>query len=177
MDHVSFDVREGEVFGFLGPNGAGKTTVIKMLAGLLLPTSGKASVAGHDVATESEAIKQTIGYMSQAFSLYTDLTVEENIAFFSGLYGVPREKRAARREWVVEVARLSDQRRRLVREFSLGWKQRLALGCAALHEPPVLFLDEPTSGVDPVSRRSFWDLIYSLSDQGTTVFVTTHYME
>jgi ABC-2 type transport system ATP-binding protein len=177
VDHVSFDVGAGEVFGFLGPNGAGKTTAIKMLAGLLRPTSGQATVAGHDVAREPEAIKQSIGYMSQLFSLYTDLTVEENIAFFSGLYGVPREKRAARRDWVVEMARLTDQRRRLVSELSLGWKQRLALGCAALHEPPVLFLDEPTSGVDPVSRRSFWDLIYSLADAGTTVFVTTHYME
>ena len=159
VDHLSFDVRPGEVFGFLGPNGAGKTTAIKMLAGLLLPTSGRASVAGHDVLTETEAIKKSIGYMSQLFSLYGDLTVEENVAFFAGLYGVPRERRAARCEWAIEMARLCDERRRLVRDLSLGWKQRLALGCAALHEPRVLFLDEPTSGVDPVSRRSFWDLI------------------
>jgi ABC-2 type transport system ATP-binding protein len=129
------------------------------------------------VATESEAIKRDIGYMSQLFSLYGDLTVDENIAFFSGLYGVPTERRAARRDWVVGMAQLGDHRQRLVRELSLGWKQRLALGCAALHEPPVLFLDEPTSGVDPVARRSFWDLIYTLADGGTTVFVTTHYME
>ena len=177
VDHVSFEVSRGEVFGFLGPNGAGKTTAIKMLAGLLTPTSGKGAVAGYDVATQSESIKRSIGYMSQLFSLYADLTVEENITFFSGLYGVDPERRAGRRDWVLEMARLSDQRGRLVRELSLGWKQRLALGCAALHEPPILFLDEPTSGVDPLSRRSFWDLIYTLADAGTTVFVTTHYME
>jgi len=177
VDDVTFDVRRGEVFGFLGPNGAGKTTVIKMLAGLLAPTGGRATVAGHDVATEAEAIKRVIGYMSQLFSLYGDLTVEENIAFFSGLYGVPRERRAARRDRVLELVHLDAPRRRLVRELSLGWKQRLALGCATLHEPKVLFLDEPTSGVDPLSRRSFWDLIYRLAEGGTTVFVTTHYLE
>ncbi len=177
VDDVSFDVRAGEVFGFLGPNGAGKTTVIKMLAGLLSPTAGRATVAGHDVAGESEAIKRSIGYMSQLFSLYGDLTVEENIAFFAGLYGVPREVRAKRRDRAFEMACLADQRNRLVRDLSLGWKQRLALGCATLHAPPVLFLDEPTSGVDPLSRRSFWDLIYDLAERGTTVFVTTHYME
>ncbi len=177
VDAVSFEVARGEVFGFLGPNGAGKTTTIKMLAGLLLPTSGGGEVAGLDILRETEAIKKSIGYMSQLFSLYADLTVEENIAFFSGLYGVPRERRAARRDWVLEMAGLTEQRRRLTGELSLGWKQRLALGTAVLHEPPILFLDEPTSGVDPLSRRAFWDLIYALADGGTTVFVTTHYME
>lgn len=177
VDNVSFTVRAGEVFGFLGPNGAGKTTTIKMLAGLLLPTSGHGSVAGFDMMTETEAIKRSIGYMSQLFSLYADLTVEENITFFTGLYSVPRARRAERRDWVLEMAGLKEQRHRLTGDLSLGWKQRLALGCAVLHEPPVLFLDEPTSGVDPISRRSFWDLIYALAQQGTTVFVTTHYME
>jgi ABC-2 type transport system ATP-binding protein len=174
---VSFEVKKGEVFGFLGPNGAGKTTTIKMLAGLLLPSSGQGRVAGFDLTTETEAIKRNIGYMSQLFSLYADLTVEENIAFFAGLYGVPRTKRAARRDWVLEMAGLGEARKRLTGELPLGWKQRLALGTAVIHEPPVLFLDEPTSGVDPLSRRSFWDLIYALAEAGTTVFVTTHYME
>jgi ABC-2 type transport system ATP-binding protein len=177
VDHVTFDVRRGEVFGFLGPNGAGKTTTIKMLAGLLLPTSGGGTVAGHDIMTATEAIKRSIGYMSQLFSLYGDLTVEENIAFFSGLYDVDPARRAERRDWVLSMAGLEDQRRRLTRDLSLGWKQRLALGCAVLHEPPILFLDEPTSGVDPISRRNFWDLIYVLAERGTTVFVSTHYME
>jgi ABC-2 type transport system ATP-binding protein len=177
VDHVSFSVSKEEVFGFLGPNGAGKTTTIKMLTGLVPPTSGRGHVAGYDIRTERRRIKRHIGYMSQLFSLYADLTVEENIAFFSGLYGVPRARRAERRDWVLEMAGLTDQRSRLTGELSLGWKQRLALGCAVLHEPPVLFLDEPTSGVDPISRRSFWDLIYTLASAGTTVFVTTHYME
>lgn len=177
VDRVSFEVRTGEIFGFLGPNGAGKTTTIKMLAGLTPPTSGQGQVAGLDVATERRAIKRRIGYMSQLFSLYADLTVEENIRFFSRLYGVPRARRTERAEWAVELAGLTDHRKRLTGELPLGWKQRLALGCAVLHEPPILFLDEPTSGVDPVSRRAFWDLIYSLGDAGTTVFVTTHYME
>lgn len=177
VDRVSFEVRTGEVFGFLGPNGAGKTTTIKMLNGLLVPSSGRGHVAGFDVMRETEAIRRHIGYMSQLFSLYPDLTVDENIAFFSGLYGVARARRAERRDWVLEMAGLTDQRMRLTGELSLGWKQRLALGCAVLHEPPILFLDEPTSGVDPISRRSFWDLIYVLAAQGTTVFVTTHYME
>jgi ABC-2 type transport system ATP-binding protein len=177
VDGVSFTVAAGEVFGFLGPNGAGKTTTIKMLTGLLRPTSGVARVAGHDVVAERAAVKASIGYMSQLFSLYPDLTVEENIAFFSGLYGVAPERRAERRDWVLEIAGLDAERRRLTGELSLGWKQRLALGCAVLHEPPILFLDEPTSGVDPISRRRFWDLIYELADRGTTVFVSTHYME
>ncbi len=177
VDAVSFAVEPGEVFGFLGPNGAGKTTTIKMLTGLVPPSSGRGTVAGLDILRQGTEIKRHIGYMSQLFSLYADLTVEENIAFFSGLYGVPRERRAARRDWVLEMAGLQEQRGRLTGELSLGWKQRLALGCAVLHEPPVLFLDEPTSGVDPISRRGFWDLIYALAAGGTTVFVTTHYME
>jgi len=177
VDHVTFDVATGEIFGFLGPNGAGKTTTIKMLTGLLAPTSGDGRVAGCDVRTDSEGIKRRIGYMSQRFSLYGDLTVEENISFFAGLYEVRGERFERRREWVLNMAGLTDHRRQLTGELPLGWKQRLALGCAVLHEPPILFLDEPTSGVDPISRRSFWDLIYSLASGGTTVFVTTHYME
>ncbi|HET9425041.1 MAG TPA: ABC transporter ATP-binding protein [Gemmatimonadaceae bacterium] len=177
VDHVSFDVARGEIFGFLGPNGAGKTTTIKMLTGLHAPTSGRATVAGLDVATEAQALRRRIGYMSQLFSLYADLTVEENIAFFSGLYGVPRARRAERRDWVLEMAGLTDHRTRITGELPLGWKQRLALGSAVLHEPPVLFLDEPTSGVDPIARRRFWELIDRLSADGTTVFVSTHYME
>ncbi len=177
VDRVSFEVHEGEIFGFLGPNGAGKTTTIKMLAGLVMPTTGRGAVAGLDIMTETAAIKHQIGYMSQLFSLYADLTVEENITFFSRLYGVSKERRGARRDWVLEMAGLAEHRRRLTGQLPLGWKQRLALGCAVLHEPPILFLDEPTSGVDPISRRSFWDLIYALAAGGTTVFVTTHYME
>ena len=177
VDDVTFDAARGEIFGFLGPNGAGKTTTIKMLAGLLPPSSGRATVAGLDVATEAPAIKQRIGYMSQLFSLYGDLTIGENIGFFSGLYGVPRDRRAERRAWVLEMAGLTGQEDRLAGELPLGWKQRLAVGCAVLHEPAVLFLDEPTSGVDPIARRQFWDLIYGLADGGTTVFVSTHYME
>ncbi|MFQ6104008.1 MAG: ATP-binding cassette domain-containing protein [Candidatus Glassbacteria bacterium] len=177
VDRVSFEVESGEVFGFLGPNGAGKTTTIRMLAGLLVPTSGTGSVAGFNLYTETDQIKQHIGYMSQLFSLYDDLTVEENINFFAGLYSVPGRLRDRRREWVLEISRLTDQRSRITRGLPLGFKQRLALGCAVMHEPPILFLDEPTSGVDPISRRNFWDLIYSLAEGGTTVFVTTHYME
>ncbi len=177
VDRVSFSVQRGEIFGFLGPNGAGKTTTIKMLTGLLPPTSGSGSVAGFDIRSERAAIKQSIGYMSQLFSLYADLTVTENISFFSRLYGVPGSRRAERHHWVLEMAGLEGHERRLTGELPLGWKQRLALGCAVLHEPPILFLDEPTSGVDPLSRRRFWDLIHSLADQGTTVFVSTHYME
>ena len=177
VDHVTFRVAEGEIFGFLGPNGAGKTTTIKMLTGLLAPSAGEGRVAGLDVRTESEAIKQNIGYMSQLFSLYGDLTVEENIAFFAGLYDVQGPRYAARRDWVLEMAGLTEHRQMITAQLPLGWKQRLALGCAVLHEPPILFLDEPTSGVDPISRRAFWELIYKLTANGTTVFVSTHYME
>jgi ABC-2 type transport system ATP-binding protein len=177
VDHVSFEVERGDVFGFLGPNGAGKTTTIRMLCGLLAPSGGEGTVAGFDIMRETESIKRQIGYMSQAFSLYGDLTVEENIEFFANLNGVPRARRAERRDWVLEMAGLREHRGRLTRELPLGWKQRLALGTAVLHRPPLLFLDEPTSGVDPMSRRAFWDLIYDLTAQGTTVFVSTHYME
>lgn len=177
VDHISLSVAKGKVFGFLGPNGAGKSTTIRMLCGLLLPTSGSGTVAGFDVMTESELIKRNIGYMSQKFSLYDDLTVEENIDFYAGIYRVPKERRAARKDWVLQMAGLADKSNHLTSSLAGGWKQRLALGCAVLHEPPILFLDEPTSGVDPISRRQFWDLIAQLSQQGTTVFVTTHYME
>jgi ABC-2 type transport system ATP-binding protein len=177
VDHITFDVEPGEIFGFLGPNGAGKTTTIRMLTGLLLPTSGSGRVAGRDIRTEAEAVKQRIGYMSQLFSLYVDLTVEENIAFFAGLYGVTGERLERRRAWVLGMAGLEGHQRQPTGELPLGWKQRLALGCAVLHEPPILFLDEPTSGVDPVSRRNFWELIYALTGGGTTVIVSTHYME
>jgi ABC-2 type transport system ATP-binding protein len=177
VDRVTFDVLEGEIFGFLGPNGAGKTTTIKMLAGLVPPSSGEGQVAGLDVRTEKAAIQSRIGYMSQLFSLYADLTVEENLAFFARLYGVSGSRRKERIEWSLEMAGLASRRRRLVAELPLGHKQRLALGSALLHEPPIVFLDEPTSGVDPLSRRRFWDLIYDIASRGTTVFVTTHYME
>jgi ABC-2 type transport system ATP-binding protein len=177
VDHVNLDVGRGEIFGFLGPNGAGKSTTIRMLCGLLQPTSGSATVGGLDIATQSEAIKQRIGYMSQKFSLYDDLTVEENIDFFSGIYGVPKERRAERKNYVLRMADIEERRASLTRLLSGGWKQRLALGCAILHEPPILFLDEPTSGVDPIARRTFWDLIYQLSSAGQTIFVSTHYMD
>jgi len=177
VDRVSFEVREGEIFGFLGPNGAGKTTTIKMLAGLLRPSSGEGWVAGLDIRTETAAIQSRIGYMSQLFSLYADLTVEENLAFFARLYGVTGGRRRERIDWALAMAGLEDRRRRLTGELPLGHKQRLALGSAVLHEPRILFLDEPTSGVDPLSRRSFWELIDDLATRGTTVFVTTHYME
>ena len=177
VDDVSLAVEKGEIFGFLGPNGAGKSTAIRMLCGLLTPTSGSASVNGFDVAREPEEIRRTIGYMSQKFSLYDDLTVEENIDFFTGMYGVPREKRAERKHHVLEMANLSDRRNALTRTLSGGWKQRLALGCAILHDPPVLFLDEPTSGVDPLARLAFWALIRDLSGTGHTIFVSTHYMD
>ena len=177
VDRVTFSVRRGEIFGFLGPNGAGKTTTIKMLTGLLPPSSGRGRVAGYDIMRDTAAIKQSIGYMSQLFSLYGDLTVDENIGFFAGLYGVPRERRAERRAHVLAMAGLEHEGSRLTGDLPLGWKQRLALGSAVLHEPPVLFLDEPTSGVDPIARRQFWELIDELADGGTTVFVSTHYME
>jgi ABC-2 type transport system ATP-binding protein len=177
VNRISLDVRQGEIFGFLGPNGAGKSTTIRMLCGLLEPTSGQGTVAGLDIRTQREQIKRGIGYMSQKFSLYDDLTVEENIDFFSGIYRVPREKKAGRKAWVLDMAHLLEHRHTRTGQLPGGWKQRLSLGCALLHEPRVLFLDEPTSGVDPLSRRSFWDLIYQLAGEGVTVFVTTHYME
>lgn len=177
VDHVSLEVKKGEIFGFLGPNGAGKSTTIRMLCGILSPTSGSGSVAGFDVTRNAEKIKEHIGYMSQRFSLYEDLTVEENIDFYSGIYKIPQERKNVRKEWVIEMAGLRFHRSSKTGILSAGWKQRLALGCAILHEPPVIFLDEPTSGVDPISRRNFWDLIYRLAEQGTTIFVTTHYMD
>jgi ABC-2 type transport system ATP-binding protein len=177
VDHVTFEVRPGEIFGFLGPNGAGKTTTIKILCGLLTPSSGQGMVTGYDVSTESEEIKKHIGYMSQKFSLYEDLTVSENLNFFGGVYGLDEETKRKRGEWVLQMAGLQDKLDILTRSLPLGWKQRLALGCSILHEPPVLFLDEPTSGVDPLSRRNFWELINDLASQGVTIFVTTHYME
>jgi ABC-2 type transport system ATP-binding protein len=177
VDHVNLEVQRGEIFGFLGPNGAGKSTTIRMLCGLLKPTSGSATVGGLDISSQSEAVKQNIGYMSQRFSLYDDLSVEENIDFFSGIYSVPRDRRAARKDYVLRMAGIEERRSSLTGLLSGGWKQRLALGCAILHEPPILFLDEPTSGVDPIARRTFWDLIYQLSAAGNTVFVSTHYMD
>ncbi|MGA7614279.1 MAG: ABC transporter ATP-binding protein [Thermoanaerobaculia bacterium] len=177
VNRISLDVRRGEIFGFLGPNGAGKSTTIRMLCGILTPTSGGGTVAGFDVRTQSEEIKSHIGYMSQKFSLYDDLTVEENLDFYAGIYGIPNGKRRARKEWVLEMADLTEQRHVLTSTLPVGWKQRLSLGAAVLHEPPIVFLDEPTSGVDPISRRRFWELIYQMSDGGVTVFVTTHYME
>jgi ABC-2 type transport system ATP-binding protein len=177
VDDVSMKVRKGEILGFLGPNGAGKSTTIRMLCGLLTPTSGRASVNGFDVATQPEEIRRTIGYMSQKFSLYDDLTVEENIDFFAGMYGVPRALRADRKDYVLGMANITERRRALTRTLSGGWKQRLALGCAILHDPPVLFLDEPTSGVDPIARGAFWGLIHDLAETGHTIFVSTHYMD
>jgi len=177
VNRVSFEVSKGEIFGFLGPNGAGKSTTIRMLTGILAPTGGTGTVAGFDVRTEPEKIKAHIGYMSQKFSLYEDLTVEENIDFYSGIYSIPREKKEERKEWVIRMAGLKEHRGSRTAILSGGWKQRLALGCAILHEPPIIFLDEPTSGVDPISRRRFWDLIYELAGKGVTVFVTTHYMD
>jgi ABC-2 type transport system ATP-binding protein len=177
VNRVSFSVKRGEIFGFLGPNGAGKSTTIRMLCGILAPTSGAGTVAGFDIRTQSEQIKATIGYMSQKFSLYQDLTVEENIDFYSGIYGLAPGKRAERKEWVITMAGLAEHRKRPTSVLSGGWKQRLALGCAVVHQPPIVFLDEPTSGVDPISRRQFWDLIYEMAGRGVTVFVTTHYMD
>ena len=177
VDDVTFEVQRGEIFGFLGPNGAGKTTTIKMLTGLLAPSDGEGWVAGLDIRAERAEIKRHIGYMSQRFSLYTDLTVRENIDLFAGLYGVTGERLRDRRAWILEMAELEDAQDRPTAELPLGWKQRLALGCAMVHEPPILFLDEPTSGVDPVARRRFWDLIDSIASAGTTAFVSTHYME
>jgi ABC-2 type transport system ATP-binding protein len=177
VDDVSLAVEKGEIFGFLGPNGAGKSTTIRMLCGLLTPSAGSASVNGFDVARQPEEIRRTIGYMSQKFSLYDDLTVEENIDFFSGIYGVPRERRVERKNYVLGMSDLTGRRNALTRTLSGGWKQRLALGCAILHDPPVLFLDEPTSGVDPLARGAFWGLIHDLSETGHTIFVSTHYMD
>lgn len=177
VDNISFNVKKGEIFGFLGANGAGKTTTIRMLCGVLAPTSGDAFVGGFSVVKEPEKVKQSIGYMSQKFSLYNDLTVEENINFFGGVYGLNDALLKERKDWVLEIANLKGKEKMLTGSLPGGIKQRLALGTAVIHQPKIVFLDEPTSGVDPISRRNFWDLINDLSEQGTTVFVTTHYLE
>jgi ABC-2 type transport system ATP-binding protein len=177
VDDVSFEVRAGEIFGFLGSNGAGKSTTIRMLCGLLQPTSGSATVGGIDVIGDPESVKRRIGYMSQRFSLYEALTVDQNIAFFGGVYGLTGERLAARRDFVLDMAGLRGRERELTRALAGGWRQRLALGCAILHEPPIVFLDEPTGGVDPLSRRRFWRLIEDLADSGVAVLVTTHYLD
>jgi ABC-2 type transport system ATP-binding protein len=177
VDHIRFQVERGEIFGFLGPNGAGKSTTIRMLCGLLMPTSGKGRVAGFDLMEEPEKIKEAIGYMSQKFSLYDDLTVLENLRFFGGIYGLSGSLQREREEQVLERVGLRDLRDRITRTLAVGWKQRLALGCSILHEPSILFLDEPTSGVDPISRRNFWVLIQEMAERGVTIFVTTHYMD
>lgn len=177
VDRVSFEVQRGEIFGFLGANGAGKSTTIRMLCGIIAPTSGSGQVAGFDILSESEAIKKNIGYMSQRFSLYRDLTVAENIDFYMGVYGVPRQSRRRRKEWALETTRLQERSNTLTESLPTGYRQRLALSCALLHQPRIVFLDEPTSGVDPITRRNFWDFIRKLSNAGTTVFVTTHYMD
>jgi drug efflux transport system ATP-binding protein len=177
VDHINLAIRKGEVFGFLGPNGAGKSTTIRMLCGLLRPTEGTARVAGFDVSKEPEEVRQNIGYMSQKFSLYNDLKVIENIRLFAGLYSVDSKSLDERIKWTLEMANLKGKESLITGTLPGGWKQRLALGCAVLHKPPIIFLDEPTSGVDPISRRKFWELIHEMAEQGVTVFVTTHYME
>jgi ABC-2 type transport system ATP-binding protein len=177
VDSMDFEVRRGEIMGFIGPNGAGKSTIIRMLCGLLRPSAGQILVAGIDVARQPEAARQQIGYMSQKFSLYGDLTVAENLRFFGGIYSVPHDRLAERMRYVIGMAGLTGREDALVSSLAGGWKQRLALGCAILHNPPILFLDEPTSGVDPVSRRRFWDLIHDLAADNVAVLVTTHYMD
>lgn len=177
VNRISFDVAKGEIFGFLGPNGAGKSTTIKMLCGILDPSSGQGSVGGFDIIREQNKIKQNIGYMSQKFSLYDDLTVAENIEFYSGIYGVQESKLKQRFDWVIEMAGLEPFRNHLTKTLSAGYKQRLSLGCSLLHEPKIIFLDEPTSGVDPIARKNFWNLIRQMANSGVTIFVTTHYMD
>jgi ABC-2 type transport system ATP-binding protein len=177
VDNISFEVRRGEIYGFLGPNGSGKSTTIRILCGLLRPSSGQARVAGIDVLADPEAVRTRIGYMSQKFSLYNDLRVAENLSFFAGLYSVPAREAPERIRWALRMAGLEGRENSPTSSLPVGWKQRLALGCAFLHRPPVVFLDEPTSGVDPVSRRQFWDLIHTMVEEGVTVFVSTHYMD
>jgi ABC-2 type transport system ATP-binding protein len=177
VDKVSFNVHKGEIFGFLGANGAGKTTLIRMLCGILSPTSGQATVAGYNIYDQTEQIKKNIGYMSQKFSLYDDLTISENIDFFGGIYGISNQVLEERKKDLLQRVGLSDYSNRLTKDLPLGFKQRLALGSSLLHDPPIIFLDEPTSGVDPKARRSFWDLIYETCEMGKTVFVTTHFMD
>lgn len=177
VNAISFDVKKGEIFGFLGANGAGKTTAIKMLSGLLLPSSGKARVAGFDVNKESEQIKKNIGYMSQHFSLYQDMTIKENIRFYGGIYGLSSKEIKSQSEILIKKLGLEAFENRFVEELPLGWKQKLAFSIAIIHDPSIVFLDEPTSGVDPITRRQFWGLIYEAAHSGITVFVTTHYLE
>ncbi|HPE75842.1 MAG TPA: ABC transporter ATP-binding protein [Draconibacterium sp.] len=177
VNEITFEVFEGEIFGFLGANGAGKTTAMRMLCGLSIPTSGNASIAGFDVYKQTEKIKRNIGYMSQKFSLYEDLTVLENVRFFGGIYGMSNQQIKSKSEELISVLGLEKEAKKLVKSLPLGWKQKLAFSVAIFHEPKIVFLDEPTGGVDPVTRRQFWDLIYAASDRGITVFVTTHYMD
>ena len=177
VNRVTFTVRRGEIFGFLGSNGSGKSTTIRMLCGILSPTAGQGTVAGYDIFRQPEEIKQSIGYMSQKFSLYEDLSPFENIRFYLGIYNVSPALWAERIAWILSMTQLGDVRDRLTRELPQGWRQRLALGCALLHKPDILFLDEPTSGVDPLTRQHFWDFIRQLASQGITIFVTTHYMD
>ncbi len=177
VDNISFEAHPGEIFGFLGPNGSGKSTTIRILCGLLSPSAGRARVAGIDVVADPEGVRERIGYMSQKFSLYNDLRVSENLRFFAGLYGVAAKDLPERVAWALRIAGLEGREKALTGSLSVGWKQRLALGCASLHHPPIVFLDEPTSGVDPVSRRQFWELIHQMAGEGVTVFVTTHYMD
>lgn len=176
-DDLSFEVAKGEIFGFLGANGAGKTTAIKILCGISKPTSGELKVAGFDIYTETEKIKKSIGYMSQKFSLYEDLTVAENIMFYAGIYGIPKKKIKEKTVELLEKLGMTDARNTLIKSIPLGWKQKLAFSVAIFHEPKIVFLDEPTSGVDPITRRQFWEMIYETANGGITVFVTTHYMD
>lgn len=177
VNNITFSLKKGEIFGFLGPNGAGKSTTIRILCGLLRPTSGSGKVGGYNIETQPEEIKKIIGYMSQKFTIYQDLTVEENIDFYGGIHLLPPSLKKERKNWVLRMAGLEEREHSLTKSLSGGWKQRLALGCAILHNPEILFLDEPTASVDPHSRRDFWDLIYHLSEKGTTVFVSSHYMD
>ncbi len=177
VDHISFEVTKGEIFGFLGANGAGKTTAMRMFSRLSIPTSGTATVAGFDVYKETEKIKKNIGYMSQKFSLYGNLTVKENLNFFGGIYGIPRKDLKIKRDELIKELGLENEKNKLVSQLPLGWKQKLAFSVAIFHEPQIVFLDEPTGGVDPVTRRQFWNMIYDASDRGITIFVTTHYMD
>ena len=176
-DHLTFTVGEGEIFGFLGANGAGKTTAIKILCGLIYPTSGELNVAGYDIYTQREKVKRSIGYMSQKFSLYDDLTVYENIRFYGGIYGIKKQDLEQRAELLINQLELQDARNKLIRELPLGWKQKLAFSVAIIHNPKIVFLDEPTSGVDPITRRQFWNMIDEATKKGITAFVTTHYMD
>jgi ABC-2 type transport system ATP-binding protein len=177
VDSVDFRVKRGEIFGFLGPNGSGKTTTIRMLCGVIEPSGGGGTVMGYDVVDDPERVRESIGYMSQKFSLFQDLTVDENLRFYSGIYGLTPEKYAERRAYILKMADLEGREDELTGNLSVGWKQRLALGCATIHEPKLIFLDEPTSGVDPTARRQFWELLYDLAHDGVTLFVTTHYMD